>query len=135
MTTSHTFTLDAFRHMRAFGPSSYRPSIETPEQGAVRAALELARAEYALRASSVEVSWQRDPYPDLSWCDAEQLRELRAGETEMLECTLYGPDGEPIESMGGIHVLAGDESYKRVVEAELALQAGVCHPLDRDING
>jgi hypothetical protein len=48
---TETFTLEAFQFMRQWAGYSYRPALETREQGMVRFALELARAERVLRTS------------------------------------------------------------------------------------
>lgn len=65
--------------------------------------------------------------------DSEQLAELEAGETLMMGAVLYGTDGAVLDSLWGIHLRApwSSDPYRRVVAAELALAANVCHPLDR----
>jgi hypothetical protein len=133
--TPRTFELEAYHHMREHAGMSYQPSIETREQGAVRSALELARAEYVARHSAVYFAWQADDDPDLSWMDADARTELERGETAMMACVLYGADGESLASLWGIHMRDPWQAdpYRRVIEAQLALEAGVCHPLDRAI--
>lgn len=130
-----TFTFEGYRHMREHGASSYRPSLETAEQGAVRSALELARADFALHASGAFVEWERDYEADTSWMDAEQRAELERGETAMMGAALYNADGAYAAGLWSIHMRTpyGADPYRRVVEAELALEAGICHPLDRAI--
>lgn len=123
MTTSRsasTFTLGAYRFMREHAGYSYRPSIETESEGRVRCCLELARAEHALAQAPVYVEWTDDP-------DSYQEEG-----PHWVAC-LYDSAGELLGSLGGIDAPEGDP-YRRVVEAELALQVGICHPLDRDIS-
>jgi hypothetical protein len=62
--TEQTFTLEAYQHMHEYAGWSYRPSIESAEQGHMRSALELARAEFVLRHSDdARVRWEDDDMP------------------------------------------------------------------------
>lgn len=108
---------------------SYRPAIESRAEGYARGALELAGAELELeRRDDVRVTWDDDPegwqddagthYP--AWC-ARVEHEVNA----------FAP--EVLESLGGIDVEPGTD-HARVIEAQLALQANVCAPADRDVN-
>jgi hypothetical protein len=128
-----TFTFAGYRFMHEYAGYGYRPSIETPEQGRVRVALELARAEYAASKRGAFVQWATDSYPDTSWMDDETRAEFDAGETVMMDAVLYDEQGAPRASLSGIHLCTPwmADPYRRVVEAELALEAGICHPLDR----
>jgi hypothetical protein len=54
------------------------------------------------------------------------------GEHPAWIATLYDPQGTLAASLGGIDAPEGDP-YRRVVEAELALEAGACDPLDRRV--
>jgi len=130
-----TFTLEGYRFMREHAGSSYRPAVETREQGAVRGALELARAEHALGLEpDAWVEWEVDRDADISWMDDKMMGELAREETCVMGATLFR-DGVPIGGLYSIHIREPyrADPYRRVVEAELALEAGVCHPLDRTI--
>ncbi|MEN3280060.1 MAG: hypothetical protein V7607_1200 [Solirubrobacteraceae bacterium] len=114
--------------MREHGGYSYHPTLETPEEGRVRCALALARAERELQArSDVFVVWEDD-------CDG-----TADGERPAWGCVLYRWRDEEVTSpavltsLWGIDAPEGDP-YRRVVEAELALEADICHPMDRDIS-
>jgi hypothetical protein len=130
MRESRTFTLSAYQFMREHAGYSYRPSMETPEQGRVNTALALARAEHVLTHSRAFVTWEDDPdgtcagehpaYVALLWHPNDQTNELLAD------------DWPPRASLGGIDAGEGDP-YRRVVAAELALEAGICHPMDRPV--
>ena len=98
-------------------------------------ALQLARAyEAAHDDETLEFVWEYDETPDVSWMDAETLAALERGETEMLSCVLmrkceeHGTDcrhAESLASLGGIHVGPDDRLYRQIVEAELAVEAGI----------
>lgn len=99
------------------------------------AAFSLAKAyEAAHAADTLAFVWQHDESPDLSWMDEATLAEFNRGETEMLACALirkceaHGTDcrhAEILASLCGIHVRPGDRLYGQIVEAELALEAGI----------
>lgn len=133
--SSQTFTLEAYQHMREHAGWSYRPSVETAEQGRVRSALERARAEYErLRRVEITFDWQDEPSweVDTSWMDEDTLEAFQRGDTRLMSCEIWdGP--ETLASLGGIHMDRDwrSDPYRRVIEAELALEAGICHPLDR----
>ena len=110
-----TFDLDAYRFMREEAPYCYAPAVETPEQGLVRWAL--ARAEQALRSrGDVWVEWEPDP------------GGTATGEHPAWGCVLYrdsDDDGvEAVCSLWGVDA-AAHHPYRRVVAAELALEAGL----------
>ena len=83
---------------------------ETEEQGHIRCAVELARAERWMQEVGIEARWENDPYADpMDW----------DGEGPMGEeafCCIVGT-----ESLCGI--CDPDSNYRRVVEAELAMEA------------
>jgi hypothetical protein len=130
-----TFTMAGYRFMRDHAGYSYRPAIETPDQGKVRCALALARAEFEASRRGAFVQWCTDSYPDTSWMDDQARAEFEAGETVLMEATIYSERGEPVGSIGGVHLRTPwmADPYRRVIEAELALEADICHPLDRAI--
>lgn len=134
MSARRTLTLEAFQFMLGHAGYGYDPATETPDQGRVRCALALARAEHALAASPSSVGWVDDPDADTSFLHQddweEDLAAYERGEFVFMGAILRDVDGEHIQSLWGIH-LARDwraDPYRRVVEAELAHEAG--HAID-----
>lgn len=125
-----TFTIDAYRFMLEHAGYSYHYGRETPEQGRVRSALALARAEYAFELSPSSVEWVDDDDADTSFLDQPGWEENRAayrrGEYVFKGAILRDGSGEEIKSLWSIH-LPRDwhaDPYRRVVEAELAGEVG-----------
>ena len=90
---------------------SHDPQTETSDNGRIRAAILLASAERTLAHSVAEVIWEQDtepydgdvPYDGPMWC------------------AFIVKNGEILTSLSGIAMQSLDEPYKRVIEAELAL--------------
>lgn len=121
---------DAFRFFHTWGGGIVG-------QQAISAIAE-ARAFRALNAQvhegTLAILWDADDDPDVLWMDDRQAREYRDGDTQMLTCRIVRPcpdhgtgcpHAETLASLGSIHVRTGNDTYRRVVEAELALEAGV----------
>lgn len=87
-------------------------------------ALKLARAEQMAREAGVEIVWESDDYADFSfvktWPEGEQ-KKFWSTEHFAESCMLRSSDGEALASCGGI--IDADRNYRRVMEAELALEA------------
>lgn len=97
---------------------SYRPDVESDESGRLRGARELAAAEAWARANGVTFSWRDD------WEVAHETAYdcYDEGEPETCElCTALDGNGAVLASLGCIDDATDD--YRRVVEAELALEA------------
>lgn len=93
----------------------YDPKTQTEEQGRVQCASELARAEAHSHEQEWEVEWVPDTQADpLDW-DGEGPMGVEAS-----GCILRASDGVE-ESLWGIW--DASPVYRRVVEAELALEA------------
>ena len=94
---------------------SYQPGKETRAQGTRRGAKALARAEQYAEEQGWKVEWEYDQ-DEYQMGDAETEMP-----NEVLVAVLEDADGHVLKSLGGI----GDpsDSYRRVVEAELALEA------------
>jgi hypothetical protein len=122
-----------FRFMyEASGWSHYL--YEHPVNGRMRSAWQSARAEHRLLAAKAadqaRVLIEEDDFPDVSWMDDQMRAEYERGEIAMLQmalqtrCSCCG-SWTTAASLGGISIEAGDpDSYLRVVEAELASEAG-----------
>lgn len=89
-------------------------------------ALALARAEDWAHGAGLEYVWEYSVDPDTSWMDARQ----RECSNEFTDCVAY-LDGVPVASLHEIY--NADATYRRVVEAELALEAmgRECKPAGR----
>lgn len=99
---------------------SWMPGKETQEQGRERGAIENAAAESWARNAGYSFSWMIDPHADSS--------EFKKGKPYSLwECVCHRSDGEIDNSLGGIDFgrdgQPWGDSYKRVVEAQLAIEA------------
>lgn len=94
---------------------SHDPKTETSEQGRERCARALAKAEDDGRNAGLSFEWSADH-------DCERTRR----NAEMWQCACYDVHGRVVASLGGVDFgpegLHGDP-YRRVVEAELALEA------------
>lgn len=100
---------------------SYQPATENEYAGRVRGALALASAEADATDAGASFDWQIDQDIDSSeWCD-----ERPAWQT--WQCCIRDAKGELLNSLGGIDFGRDgepwSEPYKRVVEAELALES------------
>lgn len=99
---------------------SYDPKTETPEQGKVRCAKAMAEAETWATEEGYYYRWEIDLFSDSSdWSDEEPPWSVWA-------CAMYSPDAQVVASLSGIDFGRDKEpwgdSYRRVVEAELALE-------------
>lgn len=95
----------------------------------IAGALALARAERCAKEKGWVTVWVPDEDPDLSWMDDDERRQ----DHDVEIASLRDPSGTSprcqgrhnvIASLGGI--VDADRHYRRVVEAELALEAGAC---------
>ena len=110
---------------------SYDPKVETAEMGRIRCAVEMALAEEQGRNVGLEFEWSDD------WGVGSHTDFYGAGScyedhepSTCEQCVVKSADGEylPI-SLGCID--EADANYRRVVEAELAMEA--IAELDREI--
>jgi hypothetical protein len=97
---------------------------ETQIQGRRRCAHLLARAEKYARAHMWSFGWEYDPYGCTGCSCGSPECECSTGDMhETLVCCLWDDGATPkvLESLGGI--CGATREYRRVVEAELALEA------------
>jgi hypothetical protein len=87
---------------------------ETPQDGRIRCARELAYAESVAKDKSWYCEWVADDDADLSWMTEEE----QSKEHETWGCILKNADAETLESLWGI--TDPNKTYGRVIEAELA---------------
>jgi hypothetical protein len=98
---------------------SYEPGKETKTQGRKRYAKILANAEEKARDAGMSFSWEVD-----QCCNSLLSNDLP--EWELWVCSVYDAHGRILTSLGGVDFGPGGapwgESYRRVVEAELACE-------------
>lgn len=108
---------------------SYDPKTETSEQGRQRCAKLLAQAEAWAKSNGVSYEWSKD---DITNKDALApgifpIAASEPGPEYRLDQVLCYHHGEIIGSLGGIDfgygVHRSQSDYKRVVEAELVIDA------------
>lgn len=100
--------------------SSYQPAVETLRQGKERGARKLARAERYASDHGCTFQWSIDPYVNSSEFSDERPAWA------LWICTMRNSFGDVVESLSGIDFGSDgepwDQPYRRVVEAELALE-------------
>lgn len=119
--TGHQFALTAqqlFFYENA--GHSYRPGAETPTEGRVRCACELADAETWAAESGLAFQWRPDDIDSSEFTDDPDPWLLWV-------CLARDEDGTILAALGGVDFGRGGEpwgdAYRRVVEAELASEA------------
>lgn len=100
--------------------SSYMPGKETEAEGRLRNAQEHATAEALARGLGFAFNWTIDPNGD--------SREFAKGKRyDLWECVAYNGDGDAVGALCGIDFGRNEapwgDPYRRVVEAELAMDA------------
>lgn len=98
---------------------SYDAKTETPEQGRIRCAKDLAEAETVGQRLGYEFEWDFDECPDLSWMSDEE----REQEHEVLCCRVVDPENPRYSLASLCGITDADSNYRRVIEAELASEA------------
>ena len=94
---------------------SYDPKTETEEQGRIRCARDLARAELWAEKQGYRFEWMDDDINSSFYNDDLPVRNLYC-------CQMWAVDGRtPVQSLGGIDAPEQD-GYFRVIQAELASQ-------------
>lgn len=106
---------------------SYDPTTETPEQGRERGAVLIASAECWARETAYSFNWGIDPDGDSSdWIDDDEDGGKNREPWRVWECFMYDEKGNIAQSLHGIdfgrYGKPWGDVYKRVVEAELALE-------------
>ncbi|MCR4302123.1 MAG: hypothetical protein NUV51_10970 [Sulfuricaulis sp.] len=114
---------------------SYSPETESPMQGRIRVARALAKAERKARDMGISFQWEMDDYLSSEWIDANKDGGRNCDPWHTWYCCARPPiedadtygAGEVLASLGGIDFGRDGEPwgdpYRRVVEAELAIEA------------
>lgn len=101
---------------------SYQPDRETMEQGRRRCARSLAKAKNKARNLGVSFEWFQDGLTSRGWAGRGPAYNTWA-------CTARNSDGKVIASLCGIDFGRDGRPwgypYRRVIEAELALEANL----------
>jgi hypothetical protein len=109
------------------GPSSHNPETQTADEGRWESARAYARAEQAGRDAAHSYEWEIDP--DI---DSSEFSDERPS-WALWECIVYNADREPIGSLSGIDFgrdgMPSDNPYRRVVEAQLSMEALASMPV------
>lgn len=92
---------------------------QTPEQGRIRCAKDLAVAETVAQRLGYEFEWEFDECLDLSWMSDD---ERQRGD-EILCCRIFDPENPRYSPASLCGITDPDRNYRRVVEAELAAEA------------
>ena len=105
---------------------SHDPQTETRMQGRVRCARMLAKAEREARDGGFSYSWSIDPDSLSSdWIDDSEDGGKHHNTWRTWQCCMYNSAGDTVASLHAIDFGRDGEPwgdpYKRVVEAELAL--------------
>jgi hypothetical protein len=111
-------TTEAIQFFREHGGHMQDPKTETEEEARTRCATSLARAEWYAKAQGWEFDIDPDPDADESWMDDEDRREWSG---KAWYCQLWNADRTNL--LASLSGCFGDADYKRVVKAELALEA------------
>lgn len=103
--------------------SSYNPKTETEEQGRIRGAQALAKAEAFAAEQGFIFSWSQDEDGCIGCdCGSEDCACASGEPHDCRVCVMYDASGEDVlASLGSI--CEPSKEYCRVVEAELALEA------------
>jgi hypothetical protein len=94
---------------------SYDPKRQTKEEGRIETAALYARAEKTAKENGWYCEWEYDPDGGSSAGEYDEPDQI------YYSARLYNEEGEVLASLGGID--DNTMPYKRVVEAELAVEA------------
>lgn len=103
---------------------SYDPKTETPEQGRRRGAKELAKAEEWAKGHGYYFEWEQEGEPWSTFLDGTEVDIDDV--SDIVWVVMRDDEGKVVQSLGGIiegHDERANRRYRRVVEAELALEA------------
>lgn len=109
---------------------SWTPGKETKAQGRARCAKALAAAEKAARESGAWFDWSIDPCASSAdWIERGKDGGPGRKPWQVWQCAMYDESGACVASLHSIDFGRDGEPYgdpyRRVVEAELASEAGV----------
>lgn len=100
---------------------SHKTRVETPEQGRKRCAVALARAERDAASAGIRFTWEYDPDGCIGCDCGNESCACSTGASHTVETCFAVKDGECVASLGSI--CEATNTYRRVIEAELAIEA------------
>lgn len=104
--------------------TSYHPEHETPEEGRIAGAYQLAAAEAIAKAAESTFEWWQDDQDNHEAHDCEC--EPDSDSYPLFGCSMLDSTGEIIGSIGGVDLgsagFSEPQPYARVIEAELAAE-------------
>ena len=102
--------------------TSYKPATQTKRQGQSEGARMLAKAERDAAALGFTFDWDYDQEGCIGCaCGSPDCKCSTGEDHECLSCICRNADGEAVASLGSI--CEPSREYRRVIEAELALEA------------
>lgn len=113
--------LESIRFFEENAGFSWNPKAQTREEGRRLCAVELARAEDHARELEITFTWTDDWSLGTSHADFYSREAYPEGDPETCESCVATLEGEVVASLGCID--GATPEYRRVVEAELALEA------------
>ena len=120
--------MNAYQFFMKHAGTSHNPQTETRMQGKIRGARALAKAEREARDGGFTYAWTIDPMSDSS--DFEDSSEP----WQLWQVCMLNADGRIVASLHGIDFGRDGspygDAYKRVVEAEIALDGLTNEPQD-----
>ena len=125
--------MNAYQFFLKHAGYSYKPGEETPMQGRIRCAREMAKDERAARDGGFSYRWSVDEgASSADWLDAGEDGGRDNNPWQVWQCAMLNSDGRVIASLHGIDFGRDGEPwgnpYKRVVEAELASDGLTAEP-------
>lgn len=129
MATTKTQTQIPTKFFYEHAGYSYDPATETQDQGRQRGARILARAERKARQQGYYFVWGYDGRDSSEWIANNTDGGQNRNPWPTWQCLAYDANGHVVASLHGIDFGRDREPwgdpYRRVVEAELALEAGL----------
>lgn len=118
--------MNAYQFFMKHAGYSYDPKTETPMQGRIKCARELAKAERAARDGGFSYQWEIDTgRTSADWIEAGQDGSHGHSPWGTWQCSMYDAQGRTVAGLCGIDFGRDKEPwgdpYRRVVEAELAI--------------
>ena len=111
--------MNSYQFFLSQAGSSHNPEVETAMQGRIRGARALALSERKARDAGCSFEWQQDDCDSSEWSDEEPA-------WAQWVCIMRDENGKVLETVGGVDFGRDRDpwmdSYRRVVEAELALE-------------
>jgi hypothetical protein len=97
------------------------------ETAALEAAEEARLAGQARFTQGIDLVWEHEESPDLSWMDDDQKKDYRDGRLEVLHAAIRTEKGDVLASLGEIAVYQNEDghAYREDVEVDLAREAGL----------